>query len=453
MAAAALAAELRAEGNALDPNAIQAAIDTASASGGGRVVVPAGDWETCPLRLGSNVELHLEAGARLLASTNRSGYATLPVGYSEGALFGVVSAMGVTNVSITGCGEIVGRGEMWPQPGEYGGNQEGGRPRGIVFAACRDVRLADFTLRDSPCWGIVLKNCDGVIARRVKIDSHCNANNDGFDIEARNVRIEDCDVDTGDDAFCLKSNDPGFVMTNVVIRNCVGRSNCNAFKIGTASHGTVRHIRFENCRTEAPRRSFLSRVTAQGMPKAGTDWFYFNRTQEWAGGPEHPAGMCGVAVECVDGGEVSDVVCAGLDIRGMMTPIFIRGGTRTGRSCGTPPGSRHVLRDVVISNVTAVAESFVASSITGVQGCRPANIRLQNVTIRCKPGELPSRTDPVPERAGAYPEGNMFGVLPTRGLYLRHADGVALEDVTCVGIEDVNELPIAAEDVKRIQGE
>lgn len=180
-----------------DASRWQRQIDEVGAAGGGRVVVPAGDWETCPLRLGSNVELHLEAGARLLASTSRSGYATLPVGYSEGALFGVVSAMGVTNVSITGCGEIVGRGEMWPQPGEYGGNQEGGRPRGIVFAACRDVRLADFTLRDSPCWGIVLKNCDGVIARRVKIDSHCNANNDGFDIEARNVRIEDCDVDTG----------------------------------------------------------------------------------------------------------------------------------------------------------------------------------------------------------------------------------------------------------------
>lgn len=68
-----------------------------------------------------------------------------------------------------------------------------------MFADSAKIRLEDFTLRDAACWGIVCKCCDGVVARRVKIDSVVNVNNDGFDIEARNVLIEGCDVQSGDD--------------------------------------------------------------------------------------------------------------------------------------------------------------------------------------------------------------------------------------------------------------
>ena len=46
-------------------DAIQRAIDAAAAQGGGRVSVPAGEYETASLVLRSNVELHLEAGAVL----------------------------------------------------------------------------------------------------------------------------------------------------------------------------------------------------------------------------------------------------------------------------------------------------------------------------------------------------------------------------------------------------
>ena len=222
----------------------QGEIDAAAAAGGGRVTIPAGRHPVGQLELRSNVELHLEKGTVLEGVVGLENYRVTTLPYSEGTWSAVVSAIGVTNVAITGEGEIFGNGQAWPQLVDYGGNQEGTRPRGIVFVNCRDILLEDFHLGDSPCWGVVLKNCDGVVARRVRVDSYCNVNNDGFDIEARNVIIDDCDVDSGDDAFCLKSNDPGFVMENVTIRRGVGRSTCNAFKIGTASHGVVRHIRF-----------------------------------------------------------------------------------------------------------------------------------------------------------------------------------------------------------------
>ena len=45
---------------------IQSRIDAAAKSGGGRVTVPAGEWQIGPLRLASGIELHLEEGARLV---------------------------------------------------------------------------------------------------------------------------------------------------------------------------------------------------------------------------------------------------------------------------------------------------------------------------------------------------------------------------------------------------
>ena len=182
----------------------QRQIDKAAAQGGGRVVVPAGRHVVGQIDLKSNVELHLERGAVLEGAVGLENYRVTELPYSEGTWSSIVSAIGVTNIAVTGEGEILGNGSAWPQPENYGGNQEGLRPRGLFFADCNDIRLSDFTLRDAACWGVVFKCCDGVDVRRVKIDSHANANNDGFDVEAKNVVIADCDIDTGDDAICLK---------------------------------------------------------------------------------------------------------------------------------------------------------------------------------------------------------------------------------------------------------
>ena len=190
---------------------IQAEIDAVAANGGGRVTVAAGIHRVGGLLMRSNVELHLEEGAELNAVTGLENYHLVERPYSEGIWSAIVMGVGVTNVAITGKGVINGRGGTWPEPTEEDfkrGCQEGLRPRGIFFTEAKDIRLEDFTLRDSPCWGIVIKACDGLVAKRVKIDSHANWNNDGFDIEAKNVLVEDCEADTGDDPFCLKSNDP-----------------------------------------------------------------------------------------------------------------------------------------------------------------------------------------------------------------------------------------------------
>ena len=407
----------------------QSAIDAAAARGGGRVVVPAGVHPVGQLDLRSNVELHLEKGAVLEGAAGMENYRIVTLPCSEGTWSAVVAGFGVTNVAITGEGEINGRGERFSMdfrnvPANL--CKEGLRPRGVFFADSARIRLEDFTLRDAGCWGVVLKCCDGLVARRVKVDSHAHHNNDGFDIEAKNVLLEDCDVDAGDDGICIKSNTPDFSVEDIVVRRCVVRSHCNGLKLGTASHGTMRRIRFENCRVEAPRRDFPDRTPGrEGRPA------YFRK-----GYPDFPngVGISAICVECVDGGTVEDIAYDGIDVGGFMVPIFVRGGSRSGRKCGIPPSDRYVLRNVSIRNVRGSAASAIPSSVTGVERCRPNGVRIENVDLVCRGENKPMSwkfDTPGPEYAGRYPEATMFRTLrlPAFGLYVDQADGVTLKNV------------------------
>ena len=407
----------------------QAAIDAAAARGGGTVVVPAGRHLTGELELKSNVRLHLEKGAVLEGAVGIVHYRTRLLPFSEGTWSAVVSAVGATNVAVTGEGEIFGNGRAWnPRKGERDamGCGEGVRPRGLFFADCRDVRLENFKLRDAACWGIVFKRCDGVVARGVRIDSCVNHNNDGFDIEAKNVLIEKCDVNCGDDALCIKSNDPGYVVENVVVRDTVARTHCSCIKFGTASHGTMRNVRFERIRIEAARRVYRDYAP---MP---TD-FLNAPAVDGAPGYLTGAGLGAICIECVDGGIVEDIVVDGVELSGFRVPIFVRTGTRKNRSCSIPPNDKRILRNVLIQNVRGRAESRLASSITGVAGCRPQGITLRNVEIECVgEGENPKPVaEPGRELDGVYPESTMFSRyhLPVYGLYVAQADDVKLENV------------------------
>ena len=347
--------------------------------------------------------------------------------YSEGTWSAVVMGLCVTNVAITGRGEIFGNGGAFENVRTQGVCQEGFRPRGVFFSGCKDVRLEDFLLRDAACWGIVFKCCEGCVARRVRIDSNVNHNNDGFDIEARDVIIEDCDVSCGDDAYCIKSNAPDFVVENVLIRRCVARTHCNAFKIGTASHGTMRKIRFENCRSELPNRVYRDLAP---MPSE----FVFG----WPRVKGAPHSLCGpgigaICVECVDGGTVEDVLYEDIVIGGCQVPIFIRGGDRRHRTCGTMPGNTRILRNITLSRIRGCAESAIPSSITGVDGCRPKGVVLKDVEIECvgAGGSLGAVCIPGPETAGLYPEATMFRKynLPVYGLFIDRPEDVRLENV------------------------
>ena len=420
----------------------QEAIDCAAAAGGGVVIVPAGEHIVGGLELRSNVELRFEKGAVLKALPGLENYRTVKLLHSEGDWSAVVMGLGITNAAITGEGVIFGQGGKWPEPTKEDfmrGNQEGLRPRGIFFNDSKNVRLEGFTLKDAACWGVVLKECDGVVVRRVKVDSHANWNNDGFDIESKNVLIEDCEADTGDDSFVIKSGNPNFKCENIVFRRCTARGQANGFKIGTATHGIVRNVRYANISCGVGRR-VCTKLT-DGTPMK---LLKFHRRCDIDA--RNPTGcmLSALSFACVDGGIVEDVVVEGLELLGgVRQPIYIRADFRKVgmQSEKIMPSKWNILRSIDISNIRGQAMGPYASAIIGVEGFHVENVRLRNVDVTVEgAGEkesLAAIETPVPSPSSSYPTPDAFypHIFPAYGLYIAHADGVTLDNV-CFRLKD-----------------
>lgn len=406
----------------------QQAVDVCARAGGGAVRVPSGRHLVGTIYLKSNVTLVLERGCTLVGSLDIADYPDIRLGYAEirEPWQALIAAEGQTNVAVVGEGTIDGNGAAFPRDTRLG------RPRGLLFHGCAGVRVEGVTLRDLASWTCYFKECDGVVMRKAVVDSHVNANNDGVDIEARNVLVEDCTFDCDDDGIVLKSDNPDFLVENVRVRRCEVRSCCTLFKLGTASHGGFRDVLFEDCTGGASLREWKD-------PKTGKGELSRYRVACWPGATYDPSPIGGIAVECVDGGAVENVTFRNIEIREANTPIFIRAGLRLNRSSrgvslGIPFGTGLRLGNVLIENVRAKATSFTASSITGVHQLRVSDVTLRNVAIEVPGAGEAGRRElgvPVPEKEGAHPESNMFAhrMLPAYGFYVRHADNVCFDNV------------------------
>ena len=389
--------------------AIQKAIDKVSKAGGGTVVVPAGEFLTGPLELKSGVELHLEMGARLLGVANIDAYdkAHNIIDGRKSNHSALIYAYKQKNIAVTGLGTIDGQGG---DPAFNVGKEDpGGRPMIILFRECKDVAVKDVRLENSAHWVEYYTDCERVMVSGVKVYSHCNYNNDGIDIESKDVVVEGCIFDCEDDAICLKGASDN-LCENVSVSNCVAASNCNAIKLGTGS-------------TKGYRNVTISNITVRS---ASEDNF-----RHWStkipGITAPTTVISGIAVEMVDGGLCENVTISNIAMRDVQTPIFIR----MGRRCESklPGGSR--MKGIVISGVTAVSESMMSSSITGVPGLYPENIYLSDIDITAPGGGTADMANiEVPEAEDSYPENRKLGhTLPASGLYIRHANNVYLSNV------------------------
>lgn len=402
---------------------LQGEIDRASA--GGVVTVPAGEWEVKPIVLKSDLTLRLEKGATIFASTNISDYVATPGARA------FIFAEGATNLVVEGEGTICGRGWAFTEmKGIKGESQPQLLPVLMRYSRCRNLRLEGITYRDGGAWGCHLRNCDGVVVRRVKANNHVNHTNDGLDIESRNVLVEDCEFDADDDAVCLKSeSDPAFPVENVEVRNCKMASCCNAIKFGTGSYGDFRNIDIHDCT--------LVRATGNHC---------FSWWKVMPGVKEGISGLSALALEVVDGGRMENVRIRDINIvEGYQNPIFIRLGRRH------PPakGQRTYLKDVVIENVTGAAESLFPCIIAGVPGGRVKGVTLRNIDLTFPGGETSKwRRTEIPENEAGYPKHYMwnYNPLPAYGFYLRHADDITFENVRLKLLSHDDRVPILSED-------
>ena len=387
---------------------IQKAIDKVSRSGGGTVTVPAGEFLTGPIELKSGVELHLEMGAKLLGVADIAAYekAHLVIDGRRSVFSALIYAYQQKDIAVTGLGTIDGQGGA---PAFKTKEDPGGRPMIFLFRDCQNIVVRDVRLENAAHWVQYYTDCEGVRVSGVKVYSHTNYNNDGIDIESRDVVVTNCIFDCEDDAICLKGLSKRFC-ENVSVTNCVAASNCNAVKLGTASVYGFRNIAISN-------------ITVRHASEDN-----FRRWSTKIAGITAPVTVIsGIALEVVDGGIMENVSISNISMRDVQTPIFIRMGRRN--PSVFPDGSR--MKGITISGVTAVSESMMSSSITGVPGLYPEDIYLSDIDITAPGGGTPEMVDAVvPEAEASYPENRKLGhFLPASGLYIRHANNVFLSNV------------------------
>ncbi len=432
-------------GTFLNTQAIQAAIDDAHHRHGGTVVIPKGTFLSGSLVLKSGVELHVEAGATLLGSTNRVDYIGLH------RWLALILADGQTDIAITGQGIIDGQGrelalnidalyhdgtmpEMNYNHRRHRPN-EPERPQILEFVNCQRIKISGVTIKNAACWVQTYSLCDHLTIEKLWVESNAFWNNDGIDIDdCTNVRISGCDVNVADDGICLKSEHADACCDNIVIEHCRVRSSASAVKFGTASYGGFRNVTVRNISVYDTYRS-------------------------------------AIALEAVDGGTLENIDVSDIYARNTGNAIFIRLGHRN------VDGAVGAARNICIRRVRADVPfdrpdiaydlrgpglSFfhnpIPASITGIPGYCVENVTLEDIEItypgRANTGMayIPvSRLSAVPENEAEYPEFTMFEELPAWGLYVRHARGLTLNNI-CLRLKDGDFRPAYVfDDVRELQ--
>jgi membrane dipeptidase len=391
------------DGKTLSTDAIQKAIDRCAAQGGGTVRLAEGTWLAGTVYLASRVTLRLESGATLLGSRNPDDYAhpRKPPGDSEGKSYrtwALIAGENLEHVAIRGPGTIDGQGDAFRW-------KDRPRPKGIYLIRCRDALVEDVKMRHAGSWMQHYRQCDRVTIRGIDVFNHATYNNDGLNVDSsRDVVITGCRVDSDDDGIVLKSLSTR-PCENVTVKDCTVSSHCNAIKMGTESGGGFKNVTVADCTVFSPQKS----KSIYGRQR----------------------GLAGIALEIVDGGELSDVTVSRVDIKGVSVPIFMRLGNRARQyESGQAKPGVGTFRNVVVSDVAAQQTSEIGCSITGLPGHRIENVVLKNLKLGFDGGGTRDQaSNKVPEKPESYPESTMFGVLPAYGFYCRHVKDLKFENV------------------------
>jgi polygalacturonase len=291
----------------LNTEAINSAVKECSDNGGGFVLVPPGNFFTGPIRLLSHVNLHLEEGAVLIFSTDPGDYLPMVKTRWEGVdcynYCPLIYAEGETNIAITGKGILDGQANdanwwWWKGRTEYGWaagmhSQEDppGRPRlmeylendvpleqrlfgepgflrppFVQFLQCNTILVEDVTVKNAPFWLIHPLLSENIIVRGLKALSN-GPNNDGCNPEScKNVLIEKCYFDTGDDCIAIKSGRNGdgrrwaVPSENIIIRDCEMKNGHGGVVIGSEISGGCRNVFVENCVMNSPELERAIRI-------------------------------------------------------------------------------------------------------------------------------------------------------------------------------------------------
>lgn len=411
-----------ADGKTVNTTAIQKLIDDCSKNGGGIVSFPAGQFVSGTILLKDNVTLSLHENTELLGSTNIADYQLVdPFKTGNGAPMGYcfIGAVDAKNVGLIGKGKINGRG---PEVLASGGR--GKRPFLVRFVRTTGITVKDVKLLNSTAWTAHFFACKGINIDGVSIRSRGLGNNDGFDIDcSQDVKITNCDIDTGDDGLCFKSTSSKMACKNIEVKGLRITSNHGGIKFGTESMAPFENIKISD--------------------------IYIYDTNNG-----------GIKLNTVDGAHLRNVEISNVVMENVKTVLFFRLGSRLnvfkeGES-KQPTGT---IENVTIKNVKAKMPAKTQLDpptgilMTGVPGHYIKNVTLENIEFNVPGGGTAEDARfVVAENENAYPEISRFKPkVPAYGIWARHVDGLTLKDIK-IKLEGADLRPaIVVQDGKNVR--
>ncbi|REE82113.1 polygalacturonase [Lutibacter oceani] len=343
---------------------------------GGKIIVPKGVYTiNGPIHFVSNVELHLEEGAKIRFGSNPKDYPLVLTSWEGTMLYNyspLIYGNSLKNIAITGSGIIDGEAkDTWIQwkPFEENDKQlsremnhkstpikervfgEGHflRPQLIQFVNSKNILIEGVKIEDSPFWCVHLLKSKSITLRGIRYNAQ-NNNNDGLDIEySSDVLIENIQFNNSDDNIAIKAgrdtegrSNTTMPSENIVIKNCEFKG-LHALVIGSEMSAGVRNVYVNNCR-------------AIGYLKRGI----YIKTNSDRGGY-----IKDIYVTNIDFGEVEDCI--------YMTSNY------HGEGSGLFPSK---ITDISISNISCIAASNAGIVIEGNPTSKVENITLDNITIK-----------------------------------------------------------------------
>ncbi len=423
------------DGQTLNTQAIQQAIDEVNNKGGGTVVIPQGTWLSGPIVLKSNVNLHAEINSLIVFSPDYRLYPIVDAsweGLDTKRAQSPVTARNAENIAITGQGVFNGSGDAWrpvkkdkmtdsqfkklvksggvlspdgkvwyPSESslrasylcvdqnvpvgletdeEWEAIHDFLRPVLLNFISCKNVLLDGVTFENSPSWNLHPLMCENVILSNLTVrNPWYSQNGDGVDLEScKNSLIVNCNFDVGDDAICMKSgkNEDGrrrnIPTENVIVKNCVVYHGHGGFVVGSEMSGDIRNIWVNAC-------SFI-----------GTDVGLRFKSTRGRGG-------------LVENIHISDINMVNIPTDPLLFDLFY-GGKAPGEEPDTPADIESTIppvtietpssRDIYISNIVSNGSNR-AMYFNGLPEMKVKNIVVENSVFSSKLGAEINQTEGI----------------------------------------------------------
>ena len=394
--------------NGLDwTRAFGTAVEYLARQGGGLLEIPAGEYKTYPVKLRSNIELHIHENAVLSFFDDPGCFPVIDAEFEgiPGEMYmPCVFADNAENVKVTGKGVINGNGGRWwkalkeKKLGHH-------RPYLVCFRHCKNVLLEGVTLINSPVWTVHPQYCEDVVIRGVTIVNPPDSpNTDGIDPNScSRVRIENCVIDVGDDCIAIKSGTEDTPVRrpceDIVITGCRMLHGHGGVVIGSEMSGSVTNVTVSDC---------VFRDTDRGIR---------------------------LKTRRRRGGIVSGLVFRNIDMDGVMCPFVLN----MYYFCGKDGKLKHVwdkapypvdegtptLRGIEISGITAKNCSACAGFFYGLAEMPIEDVTLRDIEVtmtKSGPAACPAMMDGCPE-------------MRANGFFMRNVRGLRFENVRVNGVE------------------